>query len=88
MLVSNFSYVFGLRPFRTFDNIKFNSIAFLQRFEALTGDGGKMTKNIFPVLLFKKTKPLCVVEPFNFSFSHFLFSPYLFNFTRMSPGTN
>jgi len=73
-MYSDFSYIFGLRPFCAFDNIKFYRIPFLQRFEAITADGGKMTEHILPVLLFNKTEPLCVVEPFYFSLSHFIHS--------------
>jgi len=72
MMISNFSYVCGLQPFRTFDNLEFDFIPFHQRFEALTSDRGKMTENIFSILLFKKSKALRVVEPFYFTFSHVL----------------
>jgi len=70
--LSNFSYVSSLKPLWTFDHIEFNIIPFLQRFESITGDCRKMTKDIFTIFLFKKAKTLCVVEPFYFSFCHFL----------------
>jgi len=56
-MASDFPYILSLQPFRTFDYFKFNIIAFLQRFETLTSDSGKMAKDIIATFLLKKSEP-------------------------------
>lgn len=51
-------YVSCLQTFRALHYIEFNIIPFLQGLESFTGDGGKVTKNIFTVLLLQKSEPL------------------------------
>jgi hypothetical protein len=81
-IFSDLSYIGSLKSLCTLDYIEFNIIPFFDALESFTGDRGKMTKNIVTILLFNKSKPLCVVEPFYFSFSHFPVLPLLFYFTR------
>ena len=57
---SSFSYISCLKTLRAFDNIEFNSIHSLQGFESFTSYSGKTTKDIFAILLFEKSKPLCI----------------------------
>src|ERR1039457_1194760 len=64
------SYVRGLKPFRTLGYFKRYFIAFNKGFKSIARDCRKMTKNIFAIFLFQKTKPLAVVKPFYSSIYH------------------
>jgi hypothetical protein len=81
-IFSDFSYIGCLKTLCTFDYIELNVIPLFYALESLTGDRGKMTKDIVTILLLNKSKPLCVVEPFYFSLSHFPGLSLLFYFTR------
>jgi hypothetical protein len=82
-LFLDFSYIGCLQSLCSFDYIELNIIPFFYGFESFAGDCGKMTKDIVTILLFNKSKPLCVVEPFYFSFSHFPGLSLHFYFTRL-----
>jgi hypothetical protein len=60
----SFCYVGGLKPFRALDYVERYPFTFSEGFEAIGGNGGEMTKDIFTMFLRKKTKPFAVVEPF------------------------
>lgn len=62
----------GLEALGALHNVKGDALAFLERLETLRLDRGKMYEYIFTVLLLQKTKPLAVIEPLHFTFSHFL----------------
>jgi len=81
-IFSDFPYIGSLKSLWALDYIELNIIPFFNALESFTGDRGKMTKDIVTILLLNKSKPLCVVEPFYFSLSHFPGLSLLFYFTR------
>jgi hypothetical protein len=63
-----------LKAFRALHYLEANLITLCERFEAVSGNGGEMHKNVLAALLLKKTETLAVVKPFYFALYHFSFS--------------
>jgi hypothetical protein len=55
----------GLRALGAFDDIKFDVLAFLQRFEPISFKGGIMNKHVLTGFQPDKAKSLAIVEPFD-----------------------
>jgi hypothetical protein len=74
MELLSLQHIRGLRTFLAFDDLKFDTIAFLQALVPLCNQGTVMHEHIGPVVTANKPKPFSVVEPFYGSFQfHFLF---------------
>lgn len=66
-----FLHVFRLRTFRAFDDVKADAIAFIEGFEPLALDRGKVNKHVRPVVLLDETEPFCLIKPFDCSLCQF-----------------
>lgn len=66
----------GLKSLRTVDHFKGYLLTFGESLETISLNGREVNKNVFTVLLFNKTKTLCIVKPFNCTLSHFS-TPFL-----------
>jgi len=71
-LLSDPSYVRGLKPFRTLGYFKRYSIALSKGFESVACNCGEVAKNVFAIFLLQKTKTLAVIKPFYCSVYHLL----------------
>ncbi len=58
------------QPFRAFDDVERNRLAFFQAPETIRLNGGKMHENIFTVFPREKAVTLCVIEPLYCSLFH------------------
>ncbi len=66
--LSDFRHIFGLRPFWSIGDLKFNFLPLEQRFVSVTGYRAVMNKNILFTGLFDKAVAFRVVEPFDHTY--------------------
>jgi hypothetical protein len=65
-------HILSLRTLLTLNDFKLHVVTLLQALIALGLDGAVVDEYIGPVVAADKTKALCIVEPFHFTFdSHF-----------------
>ncbi len=74
-LLLRFADVRGLRAFLSLHDFKIYSVAFLQAFVALRGDGAVVNEHIRPIVSSNEAISFSVVKPLNRTFQAFTYSP-------------
>lgn len=69
-VVSDLGYIFSLKPFGALFHLKFDKLAFVERFVSIHLDGGEVNEDVLSRLALDETVPLRSVEPLD----HTLFS--------------
>ena len=60
-----FDDVYGLRPFITLGDFKFDILAFIEGLKSISIDRAVMNKHITATLFLNKAVTFCVIEPFD-----------------------